>query len=339
MISLVFAERSRARGKADAGQVFTPRHIAVFLCGLAGVSLGDVVVDAACGAGSILAAAVNASSPTGDRGENDGADDGAAARGIVLGVELDRSVHALACAGLLLEHVRRRRLGLPGLRAGAVADDARSPGVLEAIRGLRPNRVMMNPPYEKRHGCYAIIEGVLDAAAPGASCVFLLPTWKLENATAAWKRRVLGGHRLDVVVRLPDQLFPSLGGRRIDVSAFVFRAHEPQGGRRVFACCFEDDGHQQVGQSGRHDVDGAWAGILEHWLRVVRERGGDESCQWFSAGESLAYRVPVGDFTVSTRDLVEAVFDFEAHGRGLTDKGLRGLMVSRAESRLLEEGE
>ena len=340
VMSLVFAERSRARGKADAGQVFTPRHIAGFLCGLAGVSPGDVVVDAACGAGSILAAAVNASAPTGDGREGNGADDaGAAARGIVLGVELDRSVHALACAGLLLEHVRRRRLGLPGLRAGAVAYDARSPGVLEAIRELRPNRVVMNPPYEKRHGCYAIIEGVLDAAAPGASCVFLLPTWKLENATAAWKRRVLGGHRLDVVVRLPDQLFPSLGGRRIDVSAFVFRAHEPQGGHRVFACCFEDDGHQQVGQSGRHDVDGAWAGILEHWLCVVRERGGDESCQWFSAGESLAYRVPVGDFTVSARDLVEAVFDFEAHSRGLTANGLRGLMVSRTESRLLEDGE
>ena len=164
--------------------------------------------------------------------------------------------------------------------------------------------------------------------------MFLLPTWKLENATAAWKRRVLSEHRLDTVMRLPDQLFPSLSGTRINVSAFVFRAHEPQDGHRVFACCFEDDGHRRVGRSGRYDVDGKWAGLMDHWLRVVRERSGDDSCQWFSADESLAYRVPVDDFTVSTRDLVGAVFDFEVHARGLTATGLWSLMVSRAESRL-----
>lgn len=53
-MAIFFNEFNRYRGKAQAGQVFTPDHIASFMYRLIDVNMNDRVLDATCGSGTFL---------------------------------------------------------------------------------------------------------------------------------------------------------------------------------------------------------------------------------------------------------------------------------------------
>lgn len=54
VMAIFFNEFNRYRGKAQAGQVFTPDHIASFMYRLIDVNMNDRVLDATCGSGTFL---------------------------------------------------------------------------------------------------------------------------------------------------------------------------------------------------------------------------------------------------------------------------------------------
>lgn len=56
---IFFSEFSRYKKKADAGQVFTPRHIAQLATRLLDITENDVVLDATCGSGALLLTAAH----------------------------------------------------------------------------------------------------------------------------------------------------------------------------------------------------------------------------------------------------------------------------------------
>ena len=58
VMAIFFNEFNRYRGKADAGQVFTPDHITSFMYRLIGVTKDDRVLDATCGSGAFLVKAM-----------------------------------------------------------------------------------------------------------------------------------------------------------------------------------------------------------------------------------------------------------------------------------------
>ena len=100
VMAIFFNEFNRYRGKADAGQVFTPDHITSFMYRILDVNMYDRVLDATCGSGAFLVKAMcNMIKEAG------GVNSDAAKRiksEQLFGIEMYRKVYALACANMMI---------------------------------------------------------------------------------------------------------------------------------------------------------------------------------------------------------------------------------------------
>lgn len=169
VMAIFFNEFNRYRGKADAGQVFTPDHITSFMYRLIDVNMNDRVLDATCGSGAFLVKAMcNMMKEAGINTEK--------AKKIkkeqLYGIEMYRKVYALACANMLIHKDGKTNLAQM---------DAKSAEAAEWISSQKITKVLMNPPYERKYGCMAIVENVLDNVPSGTKCAFIMPDKKLEK--------------------------------------------------------------------------------------------------------------------------------------------------------------
>lgn len=323
VMAIFFNEFTRYKGKSEAGQVFTPDHICDFMCRLMEVNCHDRVLDACCGSGTFLTKAMR--HMVADAG---GWDAPAAKRAIsdgLYGIEFDREVYALACANMLMH-----RDGKSNLRQM----DARDPSRISSsqrratagvhndagywIRSLGITKVLMNPPYERKYHCMAIVENVLDSvsgydeeshtSARQVDCAFIMPDKKLEKESKRTVARILSKHRLVKVLKLPDIFF----GVGVSTSIFVFKAGIVQGDKRFWACDLGDDGFEVVKNKGRKNVRGKWADIEKEWLDVCEctPEGGEHNGQWHTIDECMSYQEPEKPFEIYEEDFRKTALDF-----------------------------
>ena len=301
--------------KPDYGQVFTPQHIVSLMYRITNTTHKDRVLDAACGSGAFLITAMGEMiSEVGGR-ENE-KDVLRICSEQLFGVEISKDLFALACANMFIHKDGKTNL---------IQADSRDKEVCEWIKSKNITKVLMNPPYENKYGVYEIVENVLNNVSEGAMCAFLLPNTKLEVG-AKRARKWLKKHSLLKIIKLPSEIFA--GKASSDTSIFLFKAHEPQNDKEIFACHIKDDGLETIKNKGRQDTKERWKNELEpYWLDVIYKQSGDKSCQWLKPDEHLSYQMPQEPFSISEQDFKKVVLDFMLFENGIDKKEFEKTML------------
>ena len=316
VMGIFFNEFTRYKGKSEVGQVFTPDHITSLIYRITATSYKDKVLDATCGSGAFLVKAMN--NMINEIGGENVKDKLAQIQNEKLfGVEFDKELFALSCANMIIH-----KDGKTNITHG----DARSNEICEWIKQKEITRVLMNPPYEEKFGCCLIVENVLNNVSDGAICAFILPSNKLvvkKNLATKWLKK----HSLLKIIKLPPELFRANKGHS-DTSIFIFKAHEPQNNKPIFACYIEKDGLETIKNQGRQDSKGIWKQTLEdYWVDVIYKQSGDDSCQWISPNDNLCYAEPQPEFEISEKDFKKVVLDYMLFENGIDKKDFENTML------------
>lgn len=312
VMAIFFNEFNRYRGKSDAGQVFTPDHIANFMYRLIEVDKNDRVLDATCGSGTFLVKAMS------NMIKEAGGVDTEKATEIktkqLFGIELYRKVFALACANMLIHKDGNTNLA----QLNAFTDEAG-----EWIKEKNITKVLMNSPYERKYGCMKIVKNVLDNVPLRTKCAFILPDKKLEKDGG---KKLLKNHKLTHIIKLPENLFFGVG---VTTSIFVFESGVPQNGEEVFGCYIEDDGLVTVKNKGRQDVKGKWTEIEDYWIDSIKKHRDTKyhTDQWINPDENLSYQMPEKPFEIYEEDFVKTVMDYEMFKRGIDVKDFKEKLI------------
>ena len=296
VMGIFFNEFNRYKGKSESGQVFTPDHITDFIYRIMEVNMNDRVLDATCGSGGFLVKAMaNMIEEAGGVGTAKATE---IKSNQLYGIEFDREIFALACANFLIHKDGKTNL---------MQMDARSELACEWIKEKNITKILMNPPYENKFGCMLIVENVLDSVPIGTKCAFILPDKKLEKASKKQMKRILSHHKLQKVIKLPEDTFFGVG---VTTSVFIFETGVPQNGEEFFACYMKDDGFVTVKNKGRHDVHNKWAAIEANWVKIVKRMSGDDTCQWNSTDDCLSYQEPQEPFSIHEEDFAKTALDY-----------------------------
>lgn len=306
VMAIFFNEFNRYRGKADAGQVFTPDHITSFMYRLLDINMYDRILDATCGSGAFLvkamcnmikeAGGVNADAAKKIKSEQ------------LYGIEMYRKVYALACANMMIHKDGKTNLAQM---------DAKSEEAGTWIEDKNVSKVLMNPPYERKYGCADIVINVLDHVPVGTACAFILPDKKMEKETKL--KRALKKHTLRTIIKLPENLFFGVG---VTTSIFIFESGKPQNNRNIIGYYMEEDGLETVKNKGRQDVKGKWQEIEDYWVEAIQD-GNDwkyDTRQIINPEEHLSYQMPEKPFEIHEEDFLKTMMDYEMFKRGIDVK-------------------
>ncbi|MCI2235870.1 N-6 DNA methylase [Helicobacter sp. CaF467b] len=301
--------------KPDYGQVFTPAHIISLMYRITGVTHKDNVLDAACGSGAFLIHAMGEMiSELGGKANEKAMLEICNNR--LFGIEISKDLFTLACANMLIHKDGKTNL---------IQADSRDKEICEWIKNKKITKVLMNPPYENKYGVYTIVENVLNNVCDGAMCAFLLPDNKLEvgkSKAEKWLKK----HSLLKIIKLPDEIFNGKAG--VSTSIFLFKAHEPQNDKEIFACHIKEDGLETVKNKGRQDTKEKWKNELEpYWLDVIYKTSGDESCQWLKPSEHLSYQMPKEPFSITQKDFKKVVLDYMLFEQGIDKKDFEKVLL------------
>lgn len=294
--------------KPDYGQVFTPDNVVSLMYRLIEANYKDRILDAACGSGAFLVKAMgNMTREVG--GITNDKEVKKIQNEKLFGVEISKDLFTLACANMLIHKDGKTNL---------IQADSRDEEVCKWIKSKNITKVLMNPPYEKKYGVMGIVENVLNNVSEGAMCAFLLPDNKLEISRKTVERW-LKKHSLLKIIKLPDNTFT--GKASVNVSIFIFKAHEPQKEKEIFACWIKEDGLETVKNKGRQDIKGKWKNELEdYWYNIIYKQSGNETCQWLKPSENLSYKMPETPFEISENDFRKVVLDYMLFERGIDKK-------------------
>lgn len=220
------------------------------------------------------------------------------------GIEFDREIFALACANMLLH-----KDGKTNLAQG----DTRSEWACEWIRNHLGNKrnvcILMNPPYENKFGCMEIVKNCLDNVPSGSIAAFILPEKKLEKAAKRIVGEILDNHRLEKIIKLPENLFFGVG---VSTSIFVFKTGTSQNGQEIYTAFIEEDGLEVVKNQGRHDIHNRWPAISERALRDIRRLtvDGEFHGTWIDPKKCLSYQVPPKPFEIREEDFQKTALKY-----------------------------
>lgn len=307
VMGIFFNEFNRYKKKSEAGQIFTPEHITSFMYRLINVTEDDYVGDFCCGSGGFLVKAMsNMMKSAGGYNTNKARE---IRRSHLFGIEWDKEIFALACANMLIHKDGKTNLD---------QNDMRSNTACEWVKSKPITKVLMNPPYENKYGCMAIVENVLDSVKPGTDCAFILPDKKLEKASVGQIKRILSHHRITKIIKLPEPLFNA----GVTTSVFVFKAGQPQNGQEIFGCYIEDDGLETVKNQGRHDIKNKWQDIEDYWIKNISKLRDDKynTAQWIKPEEHLSYQMPEKPFEISEEDFRKTAMDYICFKQGVDTK-------------------
>ena len=294
VMGIFFNEFNRYKKKSESGQVFTPEHITSFMYDLIEVNHNDRILDATCGSGAFLVKSMaNMIQEVGGLNTREAED---IKENKLYGIEFDREIFALACANMLIH--KDGKTNLEQL-------DTREEQACKWIKSKNINKVLMNPPFERKYGCKKIVENVLNNVPSGIKCAFILPDKKLEKDKM---HNLLKKHTLGMIIKLPEKLFD----RGVTTSIFVFETGRPQGDKKIFGCYIEDDGLERVKNQGRHDIKNKWSDIEKYWLEVTRTKVDTKygTHQWIDHKQNLSYQKPQKPFEIFEEDFKKVVLDY-----------------------------
>ena len=308
VMGIFFNEFNRYKKKSEAGQVFTPEHITSFMYRLINVTQNDYLGDFTCGSGAFLIKGM--SNMMREAGGYDTNKAKEIRKSHLFGIEFDKEIYALACANMLIHKDGKTNLD---------QNDMRTESACEWIKSKPITKVLMNPPYENKYGCMTIVENVLDSVKRGTDCAFILPDKKLEKASKAQIKRILGNHTLTKIIKLPEPLFFGVG---ITTSIFVFKTGQPQNGQEIFGCYIEDDGLETVKNEGRQDIKHKWKAIEDYWIDSISKLRDTKynTAQWINPKEHQSYQMPEKPFEISEEDFKKTAMDYICFKNGINTK-------------------
>jgi type I restriction-modification system DNA methylase subunit len=281
---------------------------------LIGVNMNDRVLDATCGSGAFLVKAMS------NMIKEAGGVNTAKAKQIkseqLFGIEMYRKVFALACANMMIHKDGKTNL---------VQMDAKSDEAAAWIKSKNITKVLMNPPYERKYGCMAIVKNVLDNVPVGTKCAFILPDKKLEKDGG---KKLLEDHTLTHIIKLPENLFFGVG---VTTSIFVFETGVPQGTRNIKGYYIEDDGLETVKNKGRQDIKNKWEDIENYWIKAIQDDNDYKynTRQLINPKEHLSYQMPEKPFEIYEEDFVKTMMDYEMFKRGINVKDFNEKLLQK----------
>lgn len=314
VMAIFFNEFSRYKGKADAGQVFTPDHITSFMYRLIEINMNDRVLDATCGSGAFLVKAMS------NMIKESGGVNTEKAKKIksdqLFGIEMYRKIFALACANMMIHKDGKTNLA---------QIDAQSEDASIWIKSKNITKVLMNPPYERKYGCMKIVKNVLDNVPKGTKCAFILPDKKLEKDGG---KKLLKDHTLTHIVKLPENLFFGVG---ITTSIFIFETGIVQGTRNIKGYYIKEDGLKTVKNKGRQDINNKWDDIENYWIKAIQDDNDDKfnTRQLINPEEHLSYQMPEKTFEIYEEDFVKTILDYEMFERGIDVKEFNNNLLKK----------
>lgn len=314
VMAIFFNEFNRYRGKSQAGQVFTPEHIASFMYRLIEVSKDDKVLDATCGSGTFLVKAM--SNMIKEAGGVNTPEATEIKKNHLYGIELYRKVYALACANMLIH--KDGKTNLEQL-------DAQSEEAAAWIKSKDITKVLMNPPYERKYGCMKIVQNVLNNVPVGTKCAFILPDKKLEKDGG---EKLLKNHTLTHIIKLPENVFFGVG---VTTSIFVFESGKPQNDRNIKGYYIEEDGLETVKNKGRQDIKNRWPSIEDYWIKAIQDDNDSEhnTRQLINPNEHLSYQMPEKPFEIYEEDFVKTMMDYEMYKRSINVKEFNDKLLKK----------
>ena len=257
---------SRA-GKVDNKNIIlTPDHIKRLMVDLARLSVDDVVLDTCTGSGGFL---MEAMEQLIELARNKGETIEDIKNRQLIGFEKDDTLFALACSNMFLHGDGRTNL----IFGSSLVDEDSE--VFKTIRNLKPNKCIINPPYE-RNSPIQFTKKALEFIEKDGKLVIIMPTPTLNRNIGGLTDEILSMARLDFVIKMPNNLF-SEQGRTVNTSIFGFTKTPHEKSDRVIFYNMEDDGLVSVQHKGRIDKYGKWQQIRDNVINCIRHNDGVEA--------------------------------------------------------------
>ncbi len=200
----------------------------------------------------------------------------------LIGIENNPKMFALAASNMIL-----RGDGKANLHQASCFDDA----VIKAVKKMKPNVGMLNPPYAQSksdaelHELY-FVKQMLDCLEPGSMGIAIVPMSCALVPNPA-RDELLSHHTLDAVMSMPDDLFYPVG---TVTCVMVWIAGQPhaKSNRKTWFGYWKNDGFVKTKNKGRIDQNGNWATTRDRWVEMYRNRE-------VHAGESVTQMVTATD--------------------------------------------
>lgn len=251
-----------AGDKKALGIVLTPRHVAELFSLIANVGPESKVLDICAGTGGFLISAMQHMLKKAVT-EHERID---IKKNRLIGIENNPKMFALAASNMIL-----RGDGKANLHQASCFDDA----VIKAIKKLKPNVGMLNPPYAQSksdaelHELY-FVKQMLECLENGATGIAIVPM-SCAIAPNSVRDELMKYHTLDAVMSMPQELFYPVG---TVTCIMVWIAGKPHAktARKTWFGYWRDDGFVKTKNKGRVDQNDVWATIRDHWVEMYRNR-------------------------------------------------------------------
>lgn len=263
-----------AGDKRTLGIVLTPRHIAELFSLIANVSPDSKVLDICAGTGGFLISAMQHMLKKAVT-EEERTD---IKKNRLIGIENNPKMFALAASNMIL-----RGDGKANLHQASCFDDA----VIKAIKKLKPNVGMLNPPYAQSksdaelHELY-FVKQMLDCLEPGSIGIAIVPMSCAISPNPV-REELMKHHTLDAVMSMPQELFYPVGTVTCIMVWIAGKPHSKSQLKTWFGY-WRNDGFVKTKHKGRIDQNDKWPAICDRWVETYRNRE-------VHAGESTTFKV------------------------------------------------
>lgn len=244
-------------GKVDNKNIIlTPDHIKSLMVKLARLTVDDVVLDTCTGSGGFLMESMETmiALAKGDDTKIRNIKDNQ-----LIGFETDSVLFALACSNMFLHGDGRTNLIF---RSSLLHDghdnvvNSDDDELLNFIRGSKPTKVIINPPYENNKPIKFTIQAI-DYLEPNGKLIIIMPTPTLTHNQGGLTEKLLTKAKLDFVIRMPEKLFTEQK-RTVNTSIFGFTKTPHQQSDTVLFYNLSDDGFVSIQHKGRVDKNRNW---------------------------------------------------------------------------------
>ncbi len=247
-------------GKIDNKNIIlTPDHIKSLMVDLARLSVNDVVLDTCTGSGGFLMESMERLI---ELAKNNSATIKRIKEKQLIGFEIDPTLFALACSNMFLHGDGRTNLiyGSSLVEEGDV--------VYDAIKAFKPNKCIINPPYENK---YPILftKKALELLEPDGRLIIIMPTPTLNKNIGGMTDEILSMAKLDFVIKMPNNLF-SEQGRSVNTSIFGFTKTPHEKSDKVIFYNMDDDGLVSIQHKGRVDKYNKWETIKQNVINCIK---------------------------------------------------------------------
>lgn len=261
---------SRA-GKVDNKNIIlTPDHIKRLMVRLARLSVNDVVLDTRMGTGGFLMEAMETMIKLA-KGHEKTIENIKEKQ--LIGFEIDSVLFALACSNMFLHGDGRTNLiyrnSLLSEECGIVNNSNSDKDLLEYIKGLKPTRVIINPPYENNNPINFTIQSLKYLEKDGKLIIIMpTPTLTHNQQKGGLTEKILEMAKLDFVIKMPNKLF-SEQKRTVNTSIFGFTKTPHKKSDDVLFYDLEYDGFVSVQHKGRIDKNDGWSKIEDQVVDII----------------------------------------------------------------------